>query len=128
MTLSRQRLLLLSDGDKVLKGEVRLGFANINDNAEIAEMIACGAHVILFVTGRILAGARLDDVTDEIHDPVRDVSAGAPTRSEALGPRPCRIHPDLQEFRSARTGLLTAAIRRPRSSNPGSQEEKRCDS
>ena len=78
--------------------------------------------------GRILSGARLDDVADEIHDLVCDVSAGAATGSEALGPRPCRIHPDRQEFRSARTGSLTAAIRRPRSTNPGSQEEKRCDS
>lgn len=38
--------------DVVPDGEVRYGFPNINDNAEIAEMIACGAHVILFVTGR----------------------------------------------------------------------------
>lgn len=38
--------------DVVPDGEVRFGFPNINDNAEIAEMIACGAHVILFVTGR----------------------------------------------------------------------------
>ena len=33
-------------------GEVRFGFPNINDNAEIAELIACGAHLILFSTGR----------------------------------------------------------------------------
>jgi altronate hydrolase len=33
-------------------GEVRFGFPNINDNAEIAELIACGAHAVLFVTGR----------------------------------------------------------------------------
>ena len=33
-------------------GEVRFGFPNINDNAEIAELIACGSHVILFSTGR----------------------------------------------------------------------------
>lgn len=105
--------------DIVPDGEVRFGFPNINDNAEIAEMIACGAHVILFVTGRgsvvgsaispvikvcanpytyerlsedmdvnagrILAGASLDDVADEIHDLVCGVFAGAPTRSEALG-------------------------------------------
>ncbi|MEN8791536.1 MAG: hydrolase, partial [Lentimonas sp.] len=32
--------------------EVRFGFPNINDNAEIAELIACGSHVILFATGR----------------------------------------------------------------------------
>jgi altronate hydrolase len=33
-------------------GEVRFGFPNINDNAEIAELIACGCHAVLFVTGR----------------------------------------------------------------------------
>ena len=29
-----------------------MGFPNINDNAEIAELIACGAHLVLFTTGR----------------------------------------------------------------------------
>ncbi|MBI3853569.1 MAG: UxaA family hydrolase [Verrucomicrobia bacterium] len=38
--------------DVVPDGEVRFGFANINDNAEIGELIACGSHVILFTTGR----------------------------------------------------------------------------
>ena len=38
--------------DVVPDGEVRWGFPNINDNAEIAELIACGSHAILFVTGR----------------------------------------------------------------------------
>ena len=38
--------------DVVPDGEVRFGFPNINDNAEIAELIACGAHCVLFVTGR----------------------------------------------------------------------------
>ena len=38
--------------DVVPDGEVRFGFPNINDNAEIAELIACGAQVILFSTGR----------------------------------------------------------------------------
>ncbi|MEQ8211377.1 MAG: UxaA family hydrolase [Lacipirellulaceae bacterium] len=38
--------------DVVPDGEVRFGFPNINDNAEIGELIACGAHVILFATGR----------------------------------------------------------------------------
>jgi altronate hydrolase len=38
--------------DVVPDGEVRFGFPNISDNAEIAELIACGAHVILFSTGR----------------------------------------------------------------------------
>jgi altronate hydrolase len=38
--------------DVVPDGEVRFGFPNINDNAEIAELIACGSQVILFSTGR----------------------------------------------------------------------------
>jgi altronate dehydratase large subunit len=46
---SRGGLYLL---DVVPDGEVRFGFPNINDNAEIAELIACGSHAVLFVTGR----------------------------------------------------------------------------
>lgn len=38
--------------DVVPDGEVRFGFPNINDNAEIAELIACGSHMTLFATGR----------------------------------------------------------------------------
>ena len=38
--------------DVVPDGEPRFGFPNISDNAEIAELIACGSHVILFSTGR----------------------------------------------------------------------------
>ena len=38
--------------DVVPDGPPRWGFPNINDNAEIAELIACGAHVVLFTTGR----------------------------------------------------------------------------
>lgn len=38
--------------DVVPDGEVRFGFPNIVDNAEIVELIACGSHVILFATGR----------------------------------------------------------------------------
>jgi altronate dehydratase large subunit len=38
--------------DVVPDGEVRYGFPNINDSAEIVELIACGSHVVLFVTGR----------------------------------------------------------------------------
>lgn len=38
--------------DVVPDGEVRFGFPNISDNAEIAELIACGSHLILFSTGR----------------------------------------------------------------------------
>lgn len=38
--------------DVVPDGEVRFGFPNISDVAEIAELIACGSHLILFSTGR----------------------------------------------------------------------------
>ncbi len=38
--------------DVVPDGEVRFGFPNISDNAEIVELIASGAHMVLFVTGR----------------------------------------------------------------------------
>ena len=38
--------------DMIPDGDVRFGFPNINHNVEIADLIACGAHVILFSTGR----------------------------------------------------------------------------
>jgi altronate hydrolase len=38
--------------DVVPDGPVRFGFPNISDNAEAVELIACGAHLILFSTGR----------------------------------------------------------------------------
>ena len=38
--------------DVVPDGEPRYGFPNINDNAEISELISCGCHIILFTTGR----------------------------------------------------------------------------
>ena len=38
--------------DVVPDGEPRFGFPNITDNTEIAELIACGSHLILFSTGR----------------------------------------------------------------------------
>ncbi|MFV0463989.1 MAG: UxaA family hydrolase [Nostocoides sp.] len=38
--------------DVVPDGPVRWGFPNINDSAEAAELMACGAHLILFTTGR----------------------------------------------------------------------------
>jgi altronate hydrolase len=42
--------------DVVPDGEVRWGFPNISDNAEIVEMMASGAHCTLFVTGPRLGG------------------------------------------------------------------------
>jgi len=38
--------------DVVPDGEPRFGFPNISDNAEIVELMACGAHLTLFTTGR----------------------------------------------------------------------------
>ena len=38
--------------DVVPDGEPRFGFPNISDNAEIVELIACGAQLTLFTTGR----------------------------------------------------------------------------
>lgn len=38
--------------DVVCDGDVRFGFPNISDNAEIVELIACGCHITLFTTGR----------------------------------------------------------------------------
>jgi len=96
--------------DVVPDGEVRFGFPNINDNAEIAELIACGAHAVLFSTGRgSVVGAALAPVIKVCANPETyrrleddmDVDAGrilegratldevgrdgAQTKSEALG-------------------------------------------
>ncbi|MEZ5650967.1 MAG: UxaA family hydrolase [Burkholderiaceae bacterium] len=38
--------------DVIPDGEVRFGFPNISDNAEIVEMMASGTHLNLFITGR----------------------------------------------------------------------------
>jgi len=38
--------------DIVPDGVPKFGFPNISDNAEIVELMACGAHVTLFTTGR----------------------------------------------------------------------------
>jgi altronate dehydratase large subunit len=38
--------------DIVPDGAPKFGFPNISDNAEIVELMACGAHVTLFTTGR----------------------------------------------------------------------------
>jgi altronate hydrolase len=49
--------------DVVPDGEVRFGFPNISDNAEIVEMIASGCHEVLFVTGRgSVSGSALSPV------------------------------------------------------------------
>ena len=72
--------------DVVPDGEARWGFPNINDNAEIMEMIACGCHLVLYTTGRgSVAGSAISPVVKVCSNPVTylhmnedmDINAGA---------------------------------------------------
>jgi altronate dehydratase large subunit len=78
--------------DVVPDGEPRFGFPNINDNAEIAELIACGSHVILFTTGRgSVVGSAISPVIKICANPETyermsddmDINAGKILRLEA---------------------------------------------
>lgn len=78
--------------DVVPDGEVRFGFPNISDNAEIVEMIASGCHLILFTTGRgSVVGSAISPVIKicanpetflRLHEDM-DVNAGAILTGEA---------------------------------------------
>ncbi|MBF9052299.1 hydrolase [Roseobacter sp. HKCCD9010] len=87
--------------DVVPDGEVRFGFPNINDNAEIAELIACGAHLILFVTGRgSVVGSALSPVIKVCANPDTferlsedmDVNAGRILHGDSLDAVADEIH------------------------------------
>ena len=55
--------------DVVPDGEPRFGFPNINDNAEISELMACGSHIILFITGRgSVVGSPISPVITPLKD------------------------------------------------------------
>lgn len=78
--------------DVVPDGEVRFGFPNISDNAEIVELIACGAHVTLFTTGRgSVVGSAISPVIKVCANPATyerltedmDVNAGRILTGEA---------------------------------------------
>jgi altronate dehydratase large subunit len=78
--------------DVVPDGEPRFGFPNINDNAEIAELIACGSHAILFTTGRgSVVGSAISPVIKICANPETyermsddmDINAGKILRLEA---------------------------------------------
>lgn len=78
--------------DVVPDGQPKFGFPNINDNAEIAELIACGSHVILFTTGRgSVVGSAISPVikvcaNPETYDRMSDdmdINAGKILRLEA---------------------------------------------
>ena len=78
--------------DVVPDGEVRFGFPNISDNAEIVEMMASGAHMTLFVTGRgsvvgsalapVIKIAANPDMYDRLSEDM-DINAGRIMRGEA---------------------------------------------
>jgi altronate hydrolase len=78
--------------DVVPDGEVRFGFPNISDNAEIVELIACGAHLTLFTTGRgSVVGSAISPVIKVCANPATyerlsedmDVNAGRILTGEA---------------------------------------------
>jgi len=64
--------------DVVPDGDPMFGFPNINDNAEIMELIACGCHVILFSTGR-------GSVVGSVISPVIKVCANPDTYARLAG-------------------------------------------
>jgi altronate dehydratase large subunit len=56
--------------DVVPDGEVRFGFPNISDNAEIVELIASGCHAVFFITGRgSVSGSALAPVLKNCANP-----------------------------------------------------------
>ena len=72
--------------DVVPDGEAKWGFPNVNDNAEIAELAACGCQVVLFTTGRgSVVGSAICPVLKVCGNPLTfsrmeedmDVNAGA---------------------------------------------------
>lgn len=109
--------------DVVPDGEVRYGFPNINDNAEIAELIACGCHAIIFVTGRgSVVGSAISpvvkvcanpDTYDRLADDM-DVNAGRILRGDAT------LNEVGGEIRDKLLGLACGA--RTRSEDLGHQE------
>ncbi|AKH99671.1 altronate dehydratase [Hoeflea sp. IMCC20628] len=78
--------------DVVPDGVPKFGFPNINDTAEIIEMISCGAHAIIFVTGRgSVVGSAISPVLKVCANPETyarmsgdmDVNAGRILKGEA---------------------------------------------
>ncbi len=71
--------------DVVPDGPVQFGFPNISDNAEIVEMMASGAHMTIFVTGRgsvvgsaispVIKVAANPDMYERLHEDM-DINAG----------------------------------------------------
>ena len=78
--------------DVVPDGPVKFGFPNISDNAEIVEMMASGAHMTIFVTGRgsvvgsaispVIKVAANPEMYDRLHEDM-DINAGKIITGEA---------------------------------------------
>ena len=82
--------------DVIPDGEVRFGFPNINDTSENIEMIASGAHLILFTTGRgSVVGSAISPVIKVCANPETyrrmqddmDIDAGAILEGRATLPQ-----------------------------------------
>jgi altronate dehydratase large subunit len=78
--------------DVVPDGQVRFGFPNISDNAEIVELIASGCHLIVFTTGRgSVVGSAISPVIKVCANPETyarlaedmDINAGAILEGDA---------------------------------------------
>jgi altronate hydrolase len=103
-------------------GEVRFGFPDIDDNAEIAELMACGAHLACFVIGRgSVVGSAISPVPKIRANPGTharmaddmDVDAGRVLRGTPLAEVGAEIHAGT---------LKTAAGARTRSEALGHRE------
>ena len=78
--------------DVVPDGPVKFGFPNITDNAEIVEMMASGAHMTIFVTGRgsvvgsaispVIKVAANPEMYERLHEDM-DINAGQIISGEA---------------------------------------------
>jgi 2-keto-3-deoxy-L-fuconate dehydrogenase len=107
--------------DIVPDGEPRFGFPNISDNAEIVELIACGAHLTLFTTGRgSVVGSAISPVIKVCANPETarrpfedapgvDVHVGGEAAYGVGGARAPRVHPHLQGVRADRAGVPAGA-------------------
>ena len=112
--------------DVVPDGEVRFGFPNINDNAEIAELIACGSQVILFSTGRgSVVGSAIAPVIKVCANPDTykrmeddmDVDAGRILEGRATLPEVGR---EIYELRAARRQRRADQVRGARATRSSS--------
>ena len=110
--------------DVVPDGEVRWGFPNINDNAEIAELIACGSHAVLFVTGRgSVVGSAISPVDQDLRQSRRPTGAW-PTTWTSMPAASSRATPALDEVGDEIRDLVLGLAdgRRTKSEELGHQE------